>query len=154
MNGLQIHKFWDKVAIGNIEDCWEWKNGKDKDGYGKVCINYKHTRSHRVAYTLTYGKIEGGLWVLHKCDNPPCCNPRHLFLGTPKDNAVDRALKGHNKEQEGKKNKMSKLEDTKIVEIRKLVKNGLSTYKVGKMFGVSQQTISSICCYKLWKHIE
>jgi hypothetical protein len=71
-------------------DCIEWKGRTDKDGYGTIGSR----RAHRVAWEQTFGPIPDGLQVLHKCDNPPCCNPDHLFLGTRTDNMNDKVRKG------------------------------------------------------------
>lgn len=71
--------------------CWEWTGARDADGYGQ--LHGDHTRANRAAYVEWVGPIPDGLWVCHRCDNPPCINPEHLFLGTPQDNAVDMVSK-------------------------------------------------------------
>lgn len=91
--------------------CWEWQHSKDKRGYGKISIKGKSWRSHRYAYQYYKGEI-GELSVLHKCDNPPCCNPDHLFLGNTYENAIDMLKKGRG----GK----TKLTLDNIFEIREL----------------------------------
>src|SRR5947209_19331427 len=82
-------RFWPKVQKGS--DCWEWKAGRKggKFRYGIITIHSKDELAHRVAWKLTNGPIPDGLWVLHKCDNPPCVRPDHLFLGTQEDNNRD-----------------------------------------------------------------
>jgi hypothetical protein len=86
--------FWDNVTIGGVGDCWEWLRYTNVDGYGRLRWNEKYIGAHRVAWEKANGPIPGGMHVLHRCDNPPCVNPSHLFLGTNKDNMDDRDSKG------------------------------------------------------------
>jgi hypothetical protein len=88
------NRFWQNVArTTDAAQCWNWIGYRTADGYGQ----YNHKSSHRTAWELTNGSIAEGLCVCHTCDNPPCCNPAHLFLGTPRDNAQDATRKGHMK---------------------------------------------------------
>lgn len=92
-----IHNWESKVK--KTETCWLWTAGLDKDGYGKFAIGLGgkaqiHTRAHRFAYEIFVGPIPVGMVVCHRCDNPPCARPEHLFLGTPKDNNDDKVTKG------------------------------------------------------------
>jgi len=77
-----------------VGDCFEYTGARGADGYGRASLNNKLQYVHRLAYVDAFGEIPQGLHVLHKCDNPPCINPAHLFLGTNKDNIVDRMQKG------------------------------------------------------------
>jgi hypothetical protein len=85
-------RFWSYVQPG--PGCWVWSGLRTYNGYGLIKIGRKPTRAHRVAYELLVGTINPGLLCLHKCDNPPCVNPGHLFLGTARDNMVDAITKG------------------------------------------------------------
>lgn len=90
-------RFWAKVLKG--EGCWEWQGSKSKaGGYGYVHVggqvNRRPMKAHRLSWELHNGPIPHGLWVLHQCDNPPCVNPSHLFLGTRTDNMQNAASKG------------------------------------------------------------
>lgn len=87
-------RFWSKVSIGAPDDCWEWQAYATKQGYGKFSIGKKLYMAHRVSYKLTYGDFDQSLDCCHKCDNPRCVNPNHLFLGTTKDNMQDMLSKG------------------------------------------------------------
>lgn len=88
-------RFWARVAGKDHPDaCWEWTGARKVLGYGKLSWEAKVTTAHRVAYALAHGPIPNGMFVCHRCDHPPCCNPAHLFLGTPKDNIQDAKAKG------------------------------------------------------------
>jgi hypothetical protein len=89
-------RFFEKVAIIPFHDCWEWVAAKNEKGYGKFSIGTTHTnlKAHRVSWMLANGSIPDGLFVCHRCDNPGCVRPDHLFLGTPKDNMIDKVRKG------------------------------------------------------------
>lgn len=89
-------RFWSKVEVTeNPDDCWNWKaKAKSGHGYGIFNLGDHQSNAHRVSWMLSNGPIPDGLFVCHKCDNPRCCNPNHLFLGTPKDNTDDMNRKG------------------------------------------------------------
>jgi len=89
-----VIRFWSKVNKTN--GCWLWLAGKHSYGYGLFYSDGKCVRAHRFAWESVYGPIPDGLFVLHECDNPPCVNPAHLFLGTKRDNRLDCIIKGRN----------------------------------------------------------
>jgi hypothetical protein len=87
--------FWSRVNKAAPKGCWEYTGARDKWGYGDVQFQRKHVQAHRLSWRLLRGE-PGELYVLHKCHNPPCCNPDHLYLGTDKENSADRIAAGHN----------------------------------------------------------
>lgn len=91
-----IARFWEKVDKRGDDECWEWKGTRDRRNYGHFSpLGGERTRqAHRVAYEMLHGPQPSHLFVCHRCDNPPCCNPAHLFLGTAADNTHDMLAKG------------------------------------------------------------
>jgi hypothetical protein len=88
-------RLWEKVRRGGVDECWPWiATTTHWFGYGRLEIKGKIFAAHRISYELANGPIPDGLFVLHRCDNPPCVNPHHLFLGTQKDNIGDASAKG------------------------------------------------------------
>lgn len=87
-----IARFLDKVELIPFHSCWEWTAARDGRGYGFFKLE-KHMRAHRVSWILFRGSLDAGLCVCHKCDNPGCVNPDHLFVGTKKDNTDDSVIK-------------------------------------------------------------
>src|SRR5512137_174351 len=86
--------FWDRVNKNAENGCWEWTAYRDINGYGHITINQKESLAHRKAWELTNGEIPTGMFLCHKCDNPSCVNPDHMFIGTQKENLNDMRNKG------------------------------------------------------------
>lgn len=101
-------RFWEKVIVADKDDCWKWIGAKLRHGYGSFYFKGRAHLAHRLAYILSNGEIEGGLHVRHKCDNPNCCNPNHLELGTHADNMHDRVKRGRSSISEETKILISK----------------------------------------------
>lgn len=149
--------FWSNVSIGNDKDCWEWIALSGTNQYAQTHFNGKSIRCHRLAYELTYGEILDGMLVCHHCDNPPCCNPKHLFLGTHQDNIDDRERKGRNKlpKVKGENHGNHKLTNNQIIKIRNLYSSGNYSYRLlSKMYSVSFSQIRNIVKRKAWSHIK
>lgn len=87
--------FWNRVSVGAVDECWEWTGARTSYGYGSVGYQRKSWLAHRLALYLTTNQSPES--VCHTCDNPPCCNPNHLFGGTRKDNNEDRHAKGRSR---------------------------------------------------------
>ena len=131
--------------------CWIWTATKSA-GYGTIGINGKTHLVHRVAYRNMVEPIPNGLFVLHKCDNPLCVNPDHLFLGTHKDNMKDRVSKGRGARGEG--HGMAKLKEQDVRTIRQLYAEGMSGPQLALRFGVCFESIYSIVHRRKWIHVE
>ena len=144
-------RFWSHVEIKGADECWEWKGALLPGGYGVFTFNCKVVLAHRIVWELTYGEIEEGLNILHTCDNPPCCNPAHLWKGTNADNMHDRDNKGRN--SKGSANGNTKLTEKDIIDIRNKREQGFSTTSLGHLYGIGKETARLICNKVTWKHI-
>jgi len=120
VNAGILTRFWSRVDRRGPRDCWSWTAGCCTAGYGHFRLGSASTGdrrkelSHRLAYELTKGPIPDGLKVLHECDNPPCCNPAHLFVGTHADNMRDMHAKGRQRKQESANHKLRRLRDEQL----------------------------------------
>ena len=143
--------FWAKVEF-RANGCWEWTAAKMRGGYGCLRSSVNGTltfAAHRHSYMLAHGPIPPGLMVCHHCDNPPCVNPAHLFLGTPAENSQDARAKGRTATQEA--NGQSKLVRAQVDAIRsRYAAGGVSTWKLAREYGVSQKNIRKIINRETW----
>ena len=136
--------FWAGVNIKGPDDCWEWTRYVGKNGYGKSSWEGKSREAHRLAYELSNGPIETGFVIKHSCNNPICCNPKHLVLGTPDGHLV----------RTGVANASARLTEKDVLEIRHLIGFGSKTLtSIARQYSVSLNTISDIKHYKTWKHL-
>jgi hypothetical protein len=157
-------RFWEKVSRGgSTDECWGWNGARHLHGYGIILEGGRGSvpiGAHRASWLLHNGPIPDGLWVLHKCDNPPCCNPEHLFLGTVKDNSVDCARKGRVRggmpkgKNRGAVNVQAKLTDAAVLAIREEYASGRATYyTLAEQHGVTSSTIGLIVRGVHWCHV-
>lgn len=122
------------------------------NGYGSFGVEGIMKYAHRVSYEIANGEIAKGMNVLHKCDNPSCVNPDHLFLGTQKENMEDCVKKKRRNAPVGERQHLSKLTKEKVLEIRELAKS-ITQRKISEMYNISEVAISCIILRKTWKHI-
>lgn len=150
MNETMNRRFWEKV--NKTKNCWHWIAGKDRCGYGIFRFRNKIQMAHRVSWIIRNKEIPLGLCVLHKCDNPSCVNPKHLFLGTKKDNAIDMVQKNRNYSPNNIGG-IPKLKNEDIGKIRQLNRKGTTQKEIGKLFNVCPSHISKILSGDCWSHI-
>lgn len=144
-----MKRFWSKIT--KTTSCWIFNGCQSEKGYGLFRFDGKSQRAHRVAWMLTQGKIPKNKLIMHKCDNPPCVNPKHLTIGTPRENSSDMVSKM--RQCYGEK-KAKKLTREKVIKIKTLVRFGTLPHKeIAQMFGISKKYIWAIASGKVWKHI-
>lgn len=147
---VMIPKFWS--LINKSGECWLWTKSCDKDGYGKFWFNYKGIKACKMAYVLTCGEVPDGMCVLHKCDNPPCCRPDHLYLGTQADNVMDRMNRG--RQRRGEAHPLTTLSDRNVLDIRRRFIGGRGEQtNLAFIYNVSLGVINRIVRRKTWTHI-
>ncbi len=148
-----VKRFWARVGNNGpvpphrpaLGPCWPWTWSRTKAGYGQIVYRGAHHYAHRLAWEMTRGAIPGKLFVLHHCDNPCCCNPSHLFLGTIQDNTADMVAKGRHRVEYGETHPTAKLTDAVVAEIRRRwIAGGISQVQLGKEYGVHSSWVSRI----------
>lgn len=156
-------RFWSKVDKRGPSECWEWQAARCPRGYGRIGLGGRSDGvaiSSRVAWMLSNGPIPDGLYVCHHCDNPPCCNPAHLYAGTPANNAQDCARRGRHarvtrpdRTARGSRNGFSLLTESQVAEIRLRLAAGERVAPLSREFSVSYSTVSLIKHGKSWCHV-
>lgn len=143
--------YLNQVINNGIENCWGW-NGAAPTGYGQLKYNKENWLAHRFSYTYYFGKIPDDMFVCHKCDNPICSNPGHLFLGTSEQNFQDMRKK--NRHAHGEKCGNSRINEQIVIEIIDRLNNNEKMIQISRQMNVSYTTINSIKRNKTWKHIS
>ncbi len=148
---------WSKIDVKTEDECWNWKGYKNEDGYGRTWINDCGYYAHRVIYDLVYPNIitlsapkntdETG-FILHTCDNPSCCNPKHLWVGNCLENIADKVKKGRSADFSGDKGPNCKLSMAQAQEIRQKRKDGISAQELVNQYGVSLSSIKTLLAGK------
>ena len=149
-------RFWRNVRNGGADECWPWKLAPLRHGYGTFTTKQprEYFRPSRFAWTTKNGPIPEGLNVLHSCDNPPCCNPNHLFLGTQLDNVKDMTAKGRRVDHMGEAHGRAKLTNAEVTEIRRRARAGETVVSLASAFGMGTSTISAIKNGSAWRHLQ
>lgn len=142
----QEQRFWARVR--KTDTCWVWTGPTRGKGYGAVRFDGRMQSAHRVSWEMKHGPIGGGLHVLHRCDNPPCINPDHLFLGTNRDNAADCRAKGRT--PRGWKNGAARLTPAQVEDVRQAHARGFEIAAIARHYGVARITVRKILTGKSW----
>lgn len=155
VNGVKIltddmSRFWSKVSVREADECWPWLAGTFRKGYGQFGISehkkYKKVSANKLALILATGENRTPLLSMHSCDNPECCNPRHLSWGTHKQNTKDGLDKGRIDPR-----KTAKITKEDAIEIRQLRSSGMGMRQIGEKFSVTISNISAVCRGISWK---
>lgn len=152
-HGIPEH-FWEKV--NKTETCWVFIGCCDKHGYGRYRNKNVNYKAHRFVWIRIRGPIKEKLQVLHKCDNPPCVNPDHLFLGTQRDNMLDCVAKGRHRYYSnvvGENNPRARMNAQDIHDIRYGELKSKSVTQVAELYGVGTSLISMIRSRTIWKSL-
>lgn len=166
-----FERFWDRVKIvDDATSCWEWQGGRLRGGYGSVCLVFgSTTQAHRLAWMLQKGDIPKGMFICHKCDNPPCVRIDHLFLGTRTDNMRDCANKKRfmvqkhpdmnpfnnpDFDRRGEGNGRAKVTEDQVREIRTLRANGVPQKVVAEHYMINVSSVAAIHLRTSWNHIQ
>lgn len=152
-------RFWAKVdKTGGADSCWPWMAGTTNGGYGLFRAGRVRIRAHRYSYELVNGPIAANLCACHRCDNPPCVNPAHLFIGTPADNVADCIAKGRFSIATGFRGGVpppnSKLRGADVLLIRsRFAKGNVAVRELAEETGISKSQIYDIINRKCWQYI-
>lgn len=170
LSDIETKRFFSRIDASG--DCHKWTGYRNSAGYGQFHIKNHPYIASRVAYFIGTGEQPGNLCVCHKCDNPWCVNPDHLFLGTDLDNGIDKKRKGRaasgdrhgarihiEKMPRGTENASAKLQEHEVLEIRelnatrRLTRPMLSQREIAERYKISQSNVSDIIHRRIWKHI-
>jgi hypothetical protein len=147
-------RFMSKVATGTGDECWNWTGRLDDYGYGTFAFRRRIWKAHRAAVVLLMSAEIHTPCVLHRCDNPRCVNPAHLFFGTHTDNMRDKMAKARGNHPIGSRNGQSKLTEEVVRAIRQESARGAKRFELAAKYGVSPPTISYVVLGKNWGHVQ
>jgi hypothetical protein len=144
-------RFW--TLTERVGPCLIWKSTLDRNGYGRFTWDHRQRFAHRLAWLFSRGPIPNGMHVLHTCDNPPCVEPLHLFLGTQQDNMRDMLAKGRNFRPVGESHPRARLTAVQVAEIRQRVAAGANQTALALEYGVTSVNINRIVHHVIWRSV-
>lgn len=150
---IYVQRFKDKVSAGS-NGCWVWTGCRNNRGYGKLSAGTagKTVLAHRRSYELFIGPIPLGQLVLHKCNNRPCVNPKHLYTGNQKQNMADSFAAGTF--AVGERNGQSKLTEGAVRQIRSLCASGRTNSEISSALGIAYYTVKEVVRRRRWNHVQ
>jgi hypothetical protein len=137
-------RFWSKVDKRGPNDCWEWTAYRHPQGYGLIRHGGRDQRAHRVALELALGEDLGPRWALHRCDNPPCCNPAHLYAGSRAENIADAVERHRYADITGPANPRARFTSDQVAAIRDQYRSGASIHALAREHGISRPSMRDI----------
>jgi hypothetical protein len=161
-------RFWGKVdRSAGPDSCWPWLGARNAQGYGRVSVNRRNRQAHRVAFELAGGTLDRGQVACHRCDNPPCCNPTHVFAGTHGDNSADMVAKGRStagdrnpsrlypeRQVRGEQQHSAKLSDESVLALRqRWAMGGLTKRGLAREIGLSETALRRLLGGRTWAHV-
>lgn len=166
--------FWEKVDQRGPDECWPWTAATATNGYGVFGVLrkdrgewcHRQWKSHRLAWSFVNGFIPEGMVIRHSCDNPPCCNPRHLLLGTGNDNVADKVMRNRQSRgplhsqimqvviARGEQSGNARLTERVVRQMRAEFQSGAPTAEIARRFDVSVPTAYRVTTYRSWRHIQ
>lgn len=154
-NGTLHERFWRFVVKGSaIDECWRWIGSKGPRGYGAIGDGSKNLRAHRLSWEMHNSqKIPDGMEVCHRCDNPECTNPSHLFVGTHQENMDDMMAKGRRPPTTGTRQWKSRFTEDQVIDIRKMHADGFARKEICDKYNANSSIIGKIVNGKLWRHL-
>lgn len=151
-------RFWKYVTKTEGDGCWEWTGHRTRLGYGRLKIGHRpkarSAEAYRISWEIHHGPIPEGLCVCHRCDNPPCVRPDHLFLGTHRDNMLDAAAKGFMGRARAERNGNARLTWEIVRDVRRLYATGLYSQKqLAERFGMCPASAHNVVTGKYWRDV-
>lgn len=147
-------RLWSRILIASDDECWEWQGCRERQGYGRIWYGDGGVLTHRLAYILTNGEPpDDAPHILHRCDNPPCCNPAHLYAGTNAQNVADKMQRGRFKPNLGERHGNSKLTTDSVLSIRERFRGGESRDVLAAEYGIAPAYVNQLAARRAWRHV-